>query len=74
MRSAGAPNADLEIVVSANGGQIDGSVENDKSEPVDHALVTLVPPDRRAISASMDQNRPSPMRCRSICMIHEPFP
>jgi hypothetical protein len=41
---AGAPNADLEIVVSANGGQIDGKVENDKSEPVDHALVTLVPP------------------------------
>jgi uncharacterized protein (DUF2141 family) len=45
--SAGAPTADLEIVVSANGGQIDGKVENDKSEPVDHALVTLVPPGAR---------------------------
>jgi uncharacterized protein (DUF2141 family) len=45
--SAGAPNADLEIVVSANGGQIDGKVENDKSEPVDDALVTLVPPGAR---------------------------
>jgi hypothetical protein len=45
--SAGAPTADLEIVVSANDGQIDGKVENDKSEPVDHALVTLVPPTAR---------------------------
>jgi 5-hydroxyisourate hydrolase-like protein (transthyretin family) len=45
--SAGDPDADLEIVVSANGGQIDGKVENDKSEPVDHALVTLVPPGAR---------------------------
>jgi hypothetical protein len=45
--SSGAPNADLEIVVSANGGQIDGKVENEKSEPVDHALVTLVPPGAR---------------------------
>jgi 5-hydroxyisourate hydrolase-like protein (transthyretin family) len=45
--SAGAPDAGLEIVVSANGGQIDGKVENDKSEPVDRALVTLVPPGAR---------------------------
>jgi hypothetical protein len=45
--SAGDPDADLEIVVSANGGQIDGKVGNDQSEPVDHALVTLVPPGAR---------------------------
>jgi len=45
--SAGAPGTDLEIVVSANGGQIDGKVEDDDSDPVDHALVTLVPPGAR---------------------------
>ncbi|HXB71773.1 MAG TPA: carboxypeptidase-like regulatory domain-containing protein [Candidatus Acidoferrales bacterium] len=45
--SSGAPNAALEVVVSANGGQIDGSVENDKSEPAANAMVTLVPPGAR---------------------------
>ncbi|HMC59921.1 MAG TPA: carboxypeptidase-like regulatory domain-containing protein, partial [Candidatus Solibacter sp.] len=45
--SAGAPGTDLEIVVSANGGQIDGKVEDEDSDPVDHALVTLVPPGAR---------------------------
>ena len=45
--STGAPNADLDVVVSANGGQIDGAVENDKGEPAANAIVTLVPPGAR---------------------------
>jgi hypothetical protein len=37
------PNASLSVVLGADGGQIEGHVTNDRSEPCDSAMVTLVP-------------------------------
>ena len=39
----GAAESRLVVVMSANGGQIDGEVEDDQSAPVVAATVTLVP-------------------------------
>lgn len=36
-------SASLEVILSANAGQIDGSVENEKSEPASSVMVTLLP-------------------------------
>lgn len=41
--SAGAAAGELVITLSANGGEIDGSVESDQSEPAASTTVTLVP-------------------------------
>ena len=40
----GAAESKLVVVLSANGGQIDGVVEDDQSAPAVEAMVTLVPP------------------------------
>jgi hypothetical protein len=37
------PRTELSIVLGADGGELTGGVANDKSEPVDSAIVTLVP-------------------------------
>jgi hypothetical protein len=41
--TGGAAESRLVVVMSANGGQIDGVVEDDQSAPVAVAMVTLVP-------------------------------
>jgi Carboxypeptidase regulatory-like domain len=38
------------VIVSANGGQIDGSVQNEKSEPAAGATVVLIPEASRRTS------------------------
>ncbi|MGH9665442.1 MAG: hypothetical protein ACRD9L_13545, partial [Bryobacteraceae bacterium] len=48
--SNGAPGQ-LEIVLSPAGGEVDGSVANDKSEPAAGAMVTLVPDGARRASS-----------------------
>jgi protocatechuate 3,4-dioxygenase beta subunit len=42
--SQGAADSQLAIVLSANGGRIEGTVEDDDSKPVAGAMVALVPP------------------------------
>jgi uncharacterized protein (DUF2141 family) len=37
------PNTSLSVVMGADGGQVEGHVTNDRSEPCDSAVVTLVP-------------------------------
>lgn len=41
--TAGPAGGEISIVLSANGGRIEGTVENENSEPVPGGMVTLVP-------------------------------
>ena len=58
--SAGADGKQITVVVSANGGHIEGNAQDDKQQPAPHATVVLVP-DRtdatqRYKTGSTDQN------------------
>lgn len=58
----GAPPGEFTVILSAAGGQVDGTVQNDKSEPATGAMVVLVPAaEKRGINrlyknVSTDQN------------------
>ena len=45
-----APAGEIVVIVSANGGQIDGTVQNEKSEPAAGATVVLIPEASRRSS------------------------
>jgi len=65
----GVAGGGLAVVLSANGGQIDGVVEDDQSAPVIGAMVALVPADARRMKAlfKMDQtSRSSHFRMKGI--------
>jgi protocatechuate 3,4-dioxygenase beta subunit len=46
----------LEIVLSANGGQVDGVVVNEKGQPVNNAVVVLIPDVRRREDSGLFKN------------------
>lgn len=45
--SSGVPPGELTVVLSANGGQVSGVVQNDKQQPVSGAQVVLIPEDSK---------------------------